>query len=72
MPPLTTRRATRPTTQPSPKRGGALVPIALGGAALAGVAGWLWWRSKRAQGGGPGPGPAVLVASMAPGQPEIT
>ena len=48
-------------------KGDLWVPIVLGGAVLAGVAGWWWWRRRRATAGG-----AVLVASTAPGQPEIS
>lgn len=51
------------------KKGGLLLPIALGGAVVATVGG-LWWL-RRSRGPGPAPG-AVLVASTAPGQPEIT
>ena len=59
-------------TKDTRDKNGLLVPILLGGAVLAGVAGWLWWRRRRAE-AGPGPGPgAVLVASTAPGQPEIS
>ena len=53
-------------TKDTRDKNGLLVPILLGGAVLAGVAGWLWWRRRRATAGG-----AVLVASTAPGQPEI-
>ena len=56
----------------SGKKRSLAVPIVLGGAVLAGVGGWWLWRRHRTE-GGPGPGPgAVLVASTAPGQPEIS
>ena len=57
-----------PALQTKEKRdkGGLGVPIVLGGAVLVGVAGWLWWRRRRAQ------PRAVLVASSAPGQPVIS
>ena len=68
MPPLQTRR---PTTQNESRDNGTLaVPIVLGGVAVAAAAGFWLWRRKRAVGGEPAPG-AVLVASTAPGQPEI-
>ena len=60
MPPITPRNPSERR-----KKGGALVPIALGGAVLVGVVGWLWWRRRRLP---PTPG-AVLVAS--PGGPTI-
>ena len=70
MPQLKTGRSTQPTTR---KKGALLVPLALGGAALAAVAGFWWWR-KRAQaapGPGPGPGPGPLLLPD-PGGPTIT
>jgi hypothetical protein len=49
------------------RKGGLLVPIALAGAVVAGVAVWVFSRRRSAP---PSTG-AVLVASTAPGQPEI-
>ena len=62
MPPLRTKERNKQ---------GLLMPLALGGLVLAAVGGVFWWRNRARAEPGPGPG-AVLVASTAPGQPEIS
>ena len=66
MPPITPRNPSERR-----KKGGALVPIAIIGTALATVGGVILWNRRKRVIVGP-PAQAFLVASTAPGQPEIT
>jgi LPXTG-motif cell wall-anchored protein len=52
------------------RKKGVMAPIAIGGVALAALAGWWLWRRNRGL-GAPVPGP-TLVASTSIGQPEIS
>ena len=65
MPPMKSQR------EPTGRKGGLLVPVVLGAGALAAVAG-LWWWNRRPRDKDGLPAPALLVASTAPGQPEIS
>ena len=62
-----------PRMEERDRKKGALAPIIVGGAVLGSLAGLVLFRLKRAPPPPPPtPGNAVLVASTAPGQPEIS
>lgn len=74
MPPFQTRRHSNPATPPNGRekngQGPLVAGVMVGGGALGAIL-WFLLRRKRAVAGEPAPG-AVLVASTAPGQPEIS
>lgn len=58
-------------TSENRKKGALWVPIALGGAMVAAVAGVWWWRNRTRSQPGPGPGPGPFLVPD-PGGPTIT